>query len=159
MDNNPKGIFILTQGNTPDTIFQNKGKDDLIYSWLREGGIGGFIGDYPLYYYWNFNTGARVTAAGAGQQNIFGVTVTNGNVAAVSPTDLGKELIPSLILNLKAMLMMEIMPIQSLTELRIWRDGLSISILHVVAHRSQVMNKLQQDMLNSSLIVLLLIYL
>ncbi len=96
MDNNPKGIFILTQGNTPDTIFQNKGKDDLIYSWLREGGIGGFIGDYPLYYYWNFNTGARVTAAGAGQQNIFGVTVTNGNVAAVSPTDLGKELIPSL---------------------------------------------------------------
>lgn len=96
MDNNPNGIFILTQGNTPDTIFQNKGKEDLIYSWLREGGIGGFIGDYPLYYYWNFNTGARVTAAGAGQQKIFGVTVTNGNVASVSPTDLGKEFIPSL---------------------------------------------------------------
>ena len=54
MEANQNGIFVLTQGNTPDTIFQNKGEDDLIYSWLRDGGIGGFIGDYPLYYYWNF---------------------------------------------------------------------------------------------------------
>ena len=56
MDANKNGIFVLTQGNTPDTIFQNKGKDDPIYSWLRDGGIGGFIGDYPLYYYWDFNS-------------------------------------------------------------------------------------------------------
>lgn len=96
MEANKNGIFVLTQGNTPDTIFQNKGKEDPIYSWLREGGIGGFIGDYPLYYYWDFNAGARVTAAGAGQQKVFGVTVTNANTAAVSPTDLGEEYIPSL---------------------------------------------------------------
>ena len=96
MDANKNGIFILTQGNTPDTIFQNKGRDDPIYSWLREGGIGGAIGDYPLYYYWDFNANSRVTAAGGGQQKIFGVTVTNANTAAVSPTDLGEEYIPSL---------------------------------------------------------------
>lgn len=94
MDANPKGIFVLTQGNTPGTIFQNKGKDDLIYSWLREGGIGGFIGDYPFYYYWE--KGGRITAAGAGQQSVFGATITNASVAQVTPTDLGKEYIPSL---------------------------------------------------------------
>ncbi len=94
MNANPKGIYIITQGNTPDTIFQNKGKDDLVYSWLREGGIGGFIGDYPFYYYWQ--KGGRITAAGAGQQNVFGVTVTNATVTQVSPTDLGKEYMPSL---------------------------------------------------------------
>lgn len=96
MNDNKQGIFVLTQGNTPDTIYQNKGKDDPLYSWLREGGIGGFIGDYPLYYYWDFGANNRVTAAGAGQQKIFGVTVTNANTAAVKPTDLGKEYIPSL---------------------------------------------------------------
>ena len=96
MNANPTGIYVLTQGNTPDTIFQNKGEDDPVYSWLREGGIGGFIGDYPFYYFWNFGTNSRVTAAGAGQQKIFGVTVTNANTATVSPTDLGKQYIPSL---------------------------------------------------------------
>lgn len=96
MEANKNGIFVLTQGNTPDTIFENKGEDDPLYSWLREGGIGGAIGDYPLYYYWNFDTNARVQAAGAGQQKIFGVTVTNANTAAVAPTDLGEEYIPSL---------------------------------------------------------------
>lgn len=45
MEANQNGIFVLTQGNTPDTIFQNKGKDDPLYSWLREGGIGEAIGD------------------------------------------------------------------------------------------------------------------
>ena len=94
MNANPKGIYIITQGNTPGTIFQNKGKDDLIYTWLREGGIGGFIGDYAFYYYWH--KGARVTATGAGQRSVFGATVTNGTVSAVSPTDLGKEYMPSL---------------------------------------------------------------
>ena len=96
MDANPKGIYILTQGNTPETIFENKGKEDPIYSWLRDGGIGGFIGDYPFYYFWDFGANARVTAAGAGQQKVFGVTVTNASVANVSPTELGKQYIPSL---------------------------------------------------------------
>lgn len=96
MEANPKGIYILTQGNTPETIFQNRGKDDPVYDWLREGGIGGFIGDYPFYYYWDFGANQRVTAAGAGQQKVFGVTVTNGTVTQASPTDLGKKYIPSL---------------------------------------------------------------
>lgn len=94
MKANPKGIYIITQGNTPGTIFKKEGKKDLVYTWLREGGIGGFIGDYAFYYYWD--KGVRVTAAGAGQQSVFGATVTNGTVSQVSPTDLGKELIPSL---------------------------------------------------------------
>ena len=94
MEANPQGIYIITQGNTPGTIFKNAGKKDLVHSWLRGGGIGGFIGDYAFYYYWD--KGARVTAAGAGQQSVFGATVTNGTVSAVSPTDLGKEYIPSL---------------------------------------------------------------
>lgn len=94
MKANPEGIYIITQGNTPGTIFKNQGKKDLVHSWLREGGIGGFIGDYAFYYYWD--KGARVTAAGAGQRNVFGATVTNGTVTAVTPTDLGKKYIPSL---------------------------------------------------------------
>lgn len=94
MNANPKGIYIITQGNTPGTIFKKEGKKDLVYTWLRGGGIGGFIGDYAFYYYWD--KGARVTAAGAGQQSVFGATVTNGTVSQVSPTDLGKEYIPSL---------------------------------------------------------------
>ncbi len=96
MDANPQGIYVLTQGNTPETIFQNKGKADLVHSWLREGGIGGFIGDYPFYYYWDFGANNRVPITGAGQQTVFGATVTNANTAAVKPTDLGKQYIPSL---------------------------------------------------------------
>ena len=94
MKANPEGIYIITQGNTPGTIFKKEGKKDLVYSWLRDGGIGGFIGDYAFYYYWD--KGVRVTAAGAGQQSVFGATVTNGTVTAVTPTDLGKKYIPSL---------------------------------------------------------------
>ncbi len=92
MDANPKGIYIITQGNTPETIFQNKGKDDLIHSWLREGGIGGFIGDFPFYYYWDFDANARVAPAEVGQQSVFGVQVTQAQDPAitVTPTDLGK---------------------------------------------------------------------
>ncbi|RKU07548.1 hypothetical protein C6501_17425 [Candidatus Poribacteria bacterium] len=96
MEANPKGIYIITQGNTPETIFQNKGKDDPIYSWLRDGGIGGFIGDYPFYYYWDFGANNRVEITGAGQRSVFGFQVTNSNTASVSPTDLGKKYIPSL---------------------------------------------------------------
>ena len=94
MNANPEGIYLVTQGLTPGTIFKNQGKKDLVYSWLREGGIGGFVGDYPFYYYWD--KGVRITSAGAGQQSVFGVTVTNGTVTQVKPTDLGKEHIPSL---------------------------------------------------------------
>lgn len=94
MKANPQGIYIITQGNTPGTIFKKEGKKDLVYTWLRGGGIGGFIGDYAFYYYWD--KGARVTAAGAGQQSVFGATVTNGTVTAVTPTELGKKYIPAL---------------------------------------------------------------
>ena len=93
MKANPKGIYILTQGITPGTIFKKQGKKDLVYTWLRGGGVGGFIGDYAFYYYWDK---VRITAAGAGQQSVFGATVTNGTVSAVTPTDLGKKYIPSL---------------------------------------------------------------
>ena len=51
MEANPQGIYIITQGNTPGTIFKKEGKKDLVYTWLRGGGIGGFIGDYAFYYY------------------------------------------------------------------------------------------------------------
>jgi len=91
---NQKGIYLITQGQTPGTIFKKEGKKDLVYSWLREGGIGGFVGDYAFYYYWD--KGARVEAAAAGQQSVFGVTVTNGTVTNVTPTELGKKYMPSL---------------------------------------------------------------
>ena len=92
MEANPEGIMLVCQGIVPSTIFENKGKDDLIYSWLREGGIGGFVGDYPFYYWDNTSN----VAAGGGQQNVFGVQVTNSNTAQVEPTELGMEYIPSL---------------------------------------------------------------
>jgi hypothetical protein len=92
MEANPEGIMLVCQGIFPGTIFQNEGKDDPIHSWLRGGGIGGFVGDYPFYYWDNTNN----VAAGGGQQKVFGVTVTNSNVANVEPTELGLEYIPSL---------------------------------------------------------------
>jgi hypothetical protein len=94
MNNNQTGAYLITQGCTPGTIFKNLGKKDLVYTWLREGGIGGFTGDYAFYYFWD--KGARITAGGAGQQSVFGVTVTNGTVTKVKPTELGKKYIPSL---------------------------------------------------------------
>jgi len=94
MKNNQKGAYLVTQGCTPGTIFKNQGKKDLVYTWLREGGIGGFTGDYAFYYYWD--KGARITAGGGGQQSVFGATVTNGTVSQVKPTELGKKYIPSL---------------------------------------------------------------
>lgn len=92
MKANPTGIMLVCQGIFPGTIFANKGKDDLVYSWLRGGGIGGFVGDYPFYYWDNTNN----VAADGGQQKIFGVTVTNGTVSNVEPTELGMKYIPSL---------------------------------------------------------------
>jgi hypothetical protein len=92
MEANPKGIMLVCQGIVPSTIFENKGKDDPIYSWLREGGIGGFVGDYPFYYWDNTNN----VAAGGGQQKVFGVQATNSNIALVEPTELGQKYIPSL---------------------------------------------------------------
>ena len=92
MEANPTGIMLVCQGIMPGTIFQGKGEDDLIYSWLREGGIGGFAGDYP-FYYWDTTNNAP---GGAGQQGVFGVTLTNGTTANVSPTELGEQYIPSL---------------------------------------------------------------
>jgi len=94
MKANQQGIYLITQGQTPGTIFKNEGKKDLVYSWLREGGIGGFVGDYAFYYYWD--KGARFTAAGAGQQSVFGSTVTNATVTKVKTTELGKKYMPSL---------------------------------------------------------------
>ena len=92
MKANPTGIMLVCQGIFPGTIFANKGKDDLVYSWLRGGGIGGFVGDYPFYYWDNTNN----VAAGGGQQKIFGVNVTNANTAQVEPTELGLKYIPSI---------------------------------------------------------------
>ncbi len=92
MEANPTGIMLVCQGIMPGTIFQSEGKDDPIYSWLREGGIGGFAGDYPFYYW---DAVANAPAAG-GQASVFGRTVTNGTVSNVSPTELGEEYIPSL---------------------------------------------------------------
>jgi len=92
MEANPEGIMLVCQGIMPGTIFQAEGEDDLIYGWLREGGIGGFVGDYPFYYW---DAVANAPAAG-GQVSVFGVTVTNGTLSTVVPTALGEELIPSL---------------------------------------------------------------
>jgi len=92
MEANPEGIMLVCQGIFPGTVFKSRGKDDPIYSWLREGGIGGFVGDYP-FYYWD-NT-ANVPAAG-GQQSVFGANVTNASTAIVEPTELGLKYIPSL---------------------------------------------------------------
>lgn len=94
MKANPKGIYVLTQGTTPGTIFKNQGKNDLVYTWLRDGGIGGMIGDFPFYYYWD--KGARFIPEAAGQQSVFGFQVTQAVQADVKPTDLGKQYIPSL---------------------------------------------------------------
>ena len=96
MNANPEGIIVLAQGNVPETIFENKGEDDLIHSWLRSGGIAGMIGDYPFYYFWDFDVNFRVTNEGRGQQSVFGVTVTNANTVNASPTDLGKQYMPSI---------------------------------------------------------------
>ena len=60
MEANPTGIMLVCQGIMPGTIFQSKGADDLIYTWLRGGGIGGFAGDYPFYYWDNINNGSRL---------------------------------------------------------------------------------------------------
>ncbi len=92
MNANPTGIMLVSQGIMPGTIFQSKGKDDPIYNWLREGGIGGFAGDYPFYYWDNTNN----APAGGGQVSVFGRQVTNGTVANVAPTELGLLYIPSL---------------------------------------------------------------
>lgn len=92
MEANPTGIMLVCQGVMPGTIFQSQGEDDLIYSWLRGGGIGGFVGDYPFYYWDNTNN----APGGGGQQSVFGTTVTNGSTANVSPTELGEQYIPSL---------------------------------------------------------------
>ncbi len=94
MNANPKGIYVLAQGTTPGTIFKNQGKNDLVYSWLRDGGIGAMIGDFPFYYYWD--KGERIEPAVGGQQSVFGFQVTQAVQAEVKPTVLGKQYIPSL---------------------------------------------------------------
>jgi hypothetical protein len=92
MEANSEGIMLVCQGIFPGTVFQSKGEDDPIYFWLREGGIGGFVGDYP-FYYWDSTANAP---GGGGQQSVFGVTVTNGTESTVEPTPLGLQYIPSL---------------------------------------------------------------
>jgi hypothetical protein len=92
MEANPEGIMLVCQGIFPGTVFQSEGDDDPIYDWLREGGIGGFVGDYPFYYWDNTNN----MPGGGGQQSVFGATVTNASTANVEPTELGLQYIPSL---------------------------------------------------------------
>lgn len=89
---NPTGIMLICQGITPGTIFQNRGEEDLIYSWLRNGGIGGFVGNYPLFYWDSYEN----PTDNYGQENIFGVHFTEDMPMTVEPTELGRKYIPSL---------------------------------------------------------------
>jgi hypothetical protein len=93
MEANQEGIVIMTTGVAPGEIFQNKGEDDLVHTWLFDGGVMFWTGDWP-FYYWDApanNVGA------AGELSVFGVTVTQGaDGTAMEPTDIGMELMPSI---------------------------------------------------------------
>lgn len=93
MEANKEGIVIITSGLAPGEIFQNRGDKDLVHKWLFDGGVMFWTGDWPFYYW---DTPANVPAA-AGEVSVFGVTVTQSAVSQMmKPTDIGKELIPSI---------------------------------------------------------------
>ncbi|MFC1712565.1 cohesin domain-containing protein [Candidatus Poribacteria bacterium] len=89
---NPKGIMLICQCLVPGTIFQDKGEEDLIYSWLRNGGIGGFALELP-FYYWDF----YFNVSAEGPKGIFGVDVVRETTVNVKPTELGLKYIPSML--------------------------------------------------------------
>jgi hypothetical protein len=92
MNANKTGIVLMATGIAPSEIFKNQGNKDLVNQWLTGGGIMVWAGDWPFYYW---DTPANCPAA-AGETSVFGVVVTAGTVSAMTPTDLGKKLIPSI---------------------------------------------------------------
>ena len=93
MEANAEGIVIMTTGIAPGEIFQNKGDQDLVHTWLFDGGVMLWTGDWPFYYW---DVPANCPAA-AGEVSVFGVTVTqSADGTAMVPTDIGMELIPSI---------------------------------------------------------------
>jgi hypothetical protein len=93
MEANAEGIVIMTTGIAPGEIFQNKGEQDLVHTWLYDGGVMLWTGDWPFYYW---DVPANCPAA-AGEVSVFGVTVTqSADGTLMEPTDLGKELMPSI---------------------------------------------------------------
>ena len=93
MEANAEGIVVMTTGMAPGEIFQNKGDQDLVHTWLFDGGVMLWTGDWP-FYYWDV---AANCPGAAGEASVFGVTVTqSADGTAMEPTDLGLELIPSI---------------------------------------------------------------
>jgi len=93
MKANKTGIVIMTTGIAPGEIFKNQGNKDLVHTWLFDGGIMFWTGDWP-FYYWD----APANCPGsAGEVSVFGNVITV-SVASVKlePTDIGKKLIPSI---------------------------------------------------------------
>jgi hypothetical protein len=95
MEANREGIVIMTSGIAPGEIFKNQGDKDLVNEWLFGGGIMFWTGDWPFYYW---DAPANLAAA-AGEASVFGVTMTQGTGPPgqmMTPTNIGKELIPSI---------------------------------------------------------------
>lgn len=95
MKANKQGIAIMTMGIAPGEIFKNQGEKDLVRTWLFDGGVMFWSGDWP-FYYWDAPANCP---AGAGEVSVFGVTFTQGAGppgAAMTPTDIGKKMIPSM---------------------------------------------------------------
>ena len=93
MNANKTGVVIMATGIAPGEIFKNQGDKDLVRQWLTGGGIMLWTGDWPFYYW---DVPANCPAA-AGETSVFGVVVTAGTGSTnMTPTDLGKKLIPSI---------------------------------------------------------------
>jgi len=93
MKANKTGIVIMTTGIAPSDIFKNQGDKDLVNTWLKDGGVMFWTGDWPFYY---FDAPANCPAA-AGEISVFGVTITAGPGSInMIPTEVGEKLMPSL---------------------------------------------------------------
>ena len=93
MKANPTGIVIMATGIAPSEIFKNQGNKDLVHTWLFDGGIMFWTGDWP-FYYWDAPANCP---ASAGETSVFGNVITVSVVSIkLDPTDIGKELIPSI---------------------------------------------------------------
>ena len=93
MNANKTGVVIMATGIAPGEIFKNQGDKDLVRQWLTGGGIMLWTGDWPFYY---FDAPANCPGS-AGETSVFGVIVTASTGSTnMTPTDLGKKLIPSI---------------------------------------------------------------
>jgi len=93
MNANKTGIVIMATGIAPGEIFKSQGNKDLVNQWLTGGGIMLWTGDWPFYY---FDAPANCPGS-AGETSVFGVIVTASTGSTnMTPTDLGKKLIPSI---------------------------------------------------------------